>query len=235
MRRMDTHEPKVLFVEDDERLAALTTRYLERHGAIVEWCASGEEALQRLGAFEPDVVILDVMLPGANGHAVCAEIRRRQDVPIIMVSALDEESDRVLGLEGGADDYVSKPFSPRELVARVRAQARRARRDSLPTVARSFGPLALDPARHAATLDGRDIGLTPPEFDVLWALAERRGTVLSRSRLIALSRQNADDVFERAIDVQVSRVRTKLGDDPKQPRWVQTVRGVGYVFIGGEA
>jgi two-component system OmpR family response regulator len=224
---------KVVLVEDDERLAQLTARYLERHDVVVFWARNGRDGLAEVARQSPDVVLLDVMLPGLAGLDVCREIRARSDVPIIMVTAQGEEADRVLGLEFGADDYVPKPFSSRELLARIRAQVRRARGNAGPSKPRAIevGPLAIDPAAMTATVDGRPIVLTTYEFALLRALAEHAGRVLSREQLLYLSRGSADETFDRSIDVHVSRLRQKLGDDSRNPRLLKTVRGTGYMLV----
>lgn len=237
MSQAEPHAPiSLLYIEDDLRLGRLTTTYLEHHGVVVHLLTSGEEALKAMPQQQPDVVLLDVMLPGMDGHQVCQEIRRRFDVPIIMVSALDEEVDRVLGLEFGADDYITKPFSPRELLARVRAQSRRARGDLVSTSPQiKVGALRIDETRHAATLDGEPLSLTSYEFKLLSVLARRAGRILSRELLISMTRESEDAVFDRAIDVQISRLRKKLGDDPRDPVWIKTIRGTGYLFSPGSA
>jgi DNA-binding response OmpR family regulator len=171
------------------------------------------------------------MLPSMDGLAVCRELRQRTDVPIIMLTAREEEADRVMGLELGADDYLAKPFSSRELLARIRAQVRRARGKAGPQVQRiAVGTLVIDPAAMRAELDGRVLGLTTYEFGLLRALAENAGKVLAREQLLVLARGNAEEAFDRSIDVHVSRLRHKLGDDPKQPRLLKTVRGLGYML-----
>lgn len=224
----------LLYVEDDPRLGRLTSTYLQRHQLVVHLVTSGEQALDEIGALRPDVVVLDVMLPGMSGQEVCRQLRHRHDVPIIMVSALDEEVDRVLGLESGADDYVTKPFSSRELLARIHAQARRARGELAPLASKiELGALVLDEAAHEATLDGAPLPLTSHELTLLMVFARHVGRVLSREQLIALSRERGDEVFDRAIDVQISRLRQKLGDNPRAPSWIKTVRGIGYVFTVG--
>lgn len=222
---------RVVFIEDDERLAKLTARYLESHGVLVQWVADGAEGLSEALRTRPDVVLLDIMLPKMDGLAICRELRQRCDVPIVMVTAREEEADRVMGLELGADDYVSKPFSSRELLARIRAQVRRARGNAGPPAQRlEVGPLVIDPQAMCATLDGRVLGLTTYEFALLRALAENAGKVLVREQLLVLARGNAEEAFDRSIDVHVSRLRHKLGDDPKQPRLLKTVRGLGYML-----
>jgi DNA-binding response OmpR family regulator len=231
-------EPRilVLLVEDDERLAALTREYLERHGAVVTVARDGEGGLAEALKGRHDVVLLDLMLPGLDGLVVCQRIRERSDVPIIMITARGEEADRVLGLEIGADDYLPKPYSARELLARIRAAVRRAKGKAGPrsrTV--SVGRLALDPGAREARLDGRALDLTGYEFSLLYALVANAGRVLSRDRLMELARGSAEESFDRSVDVHVSRLRLKLGDDPKRPALIRTVRGVGYQYTGGGA
>ncbi|MDP8998843.1 MAG: response regulator transcription factor, partial [Myxococcota bacterium] len=177
------------------------------------------------------VVLLDLMLPGRDGVDVCRALRERMDVPIIMVTARTEEADRVMGLEGGADDYVSKPFSSRELLARIRAQARRARGQVGPAkTSVQAGDIAVDSGTMTATLKGELLVLTTFEFTLLRVLVERAGCVLSRERLLELLHGSADEAFDRSIDVHVSRLRHKLGDDPRNPLRLKTVRGVGYIL-----
>ncbi len=221
-----------LLVEDDLKLAALTAEYLKGHGVQVVVCGDGARALQEARRTRFDVVLLDLMLPGRSGLEVCRELRERSDVPILVLTARGEEADRVLGLELGADDYLTKPFSPRELLARIQAQVRRARGQagppSRPIV---VGGLVLDPAALRATLRGRELLLTTYEFQLLRALAERVGHVVSRERLLELVRGSAEEAFDRSIDVHISRLRAKLGDDPKRPRLLKTVRGAGYQLV----
>jgi DNA-binding response OmpR family regulator len=172
-----------------------------------------------------------LQLPELDGLAVCRELRSRLDVPIVMITARGEEADRVLGLEFGADDYLPKPFSARELLARIRAHVRRARGRVGPRALRvEVGRLVLDPAALHATLDGRELALTSSEFALLRALAENAGRVLSREQLLYLARGNAEEAFDRSIDVQISRLRHKLDDDPRNPRLLKTVRGFGYML-----
>ena len=226
----------LLLVEDDARLADLTREYLERQGLVVTQVADGEAGLREARRTRFDAVLLDLMLPGRSGLEVCQELRRLSDVPVIMITARGEEADRVLGLELGADDYVPKPFSPRELLARVRAVVRRARGQAGPAVGETLcvGDLVLDPGRRSATLAGTELDLTAYEFSLLHALAARAGRVLSREQLMELARGSAEESFDRSIDVHVSRLRQKLGDDPKRPRFIRTVRGAGYQFLTGE-
>lgn len=221
----------VLLVEDDDRLAGLTSRYLASHGVAVTVATDGPSgelaATQR--AF--DCVVLDLMLPGRDGIDVCRNLRRKLDVPIVMVTARGEEADRVLGLEVGADDYVTKPYSPRELLARIRANVRRARGRVGPAAnAISIGGLELDPGKLSATLHGRALELTAYEFAILRALAERPGRVLSREQLLDLAKGSAELAFDRSIDVHVSRLRAKLTGEGAL--LIKTVRGAGYMFAG---
>jgi len=228
--------PRVVYVEDDERLAALTARYLRSHGVDVHLVERGDLALDEVLRVQPDVVLLDLMLPGLDGLDVCRHLRERVDTPIIMVTARSGEADRVVGLEGGADDYVSKPFSSRELLARIRAQARRASGKAGPQTARmTFGALVVDVSAQLATLNGRRLALTSYEFLLLRVLAERARRVLSREHLLELVQGSAEDAFDRSIDVHVSRLRRKLEEDPKDPRYLKTVRGAGYTFAPEES
>jgi len=221
----------VVLVEDDDRLARLTARYLESHGIVVTIAGDGRDGIAKIVQQRPDVVLLDLMLPGMNGLEVCRELRTRIDTPIIMVTARGEEADRVMGLEGGADDYIAKPFSSRELLARIRAHARRARGGTGPTKKElRLGRLAIDVDAMSATLDGTPLALTTYEFTLLRALAERAGRVLSREQLVDIVRGSAEEAFDRSVDVHVSHLRAKLGDDPKNPRLIKTVRGVGYML-----
>jgi DNA-binding response OmpR family regulator len=232
-----TSEPeiRVVYVEDDDRLARLTTQYLQSHRVEVHVVNRGDRALQEVLRVRPDVVLLDLMLPGSDGLDVCRQLRARTDVPIIMVTARTEEADRVLGLEGGADDYVPKPFQSRELLARIRAQARRARGESGPRPERIVvGTLVIDTTTMQVTVDGQPISLTTSEFALLHALAQRTGRVLGREQLLQLLHGSSDEAFDRSIDVVVSRVRHKIEDDPRNPRMLKTIRGAGYMLTPGE-
>jgi DNA-binding response OmpR family regulator len=231
----DTPTPsiKVLLVEDDERLAQLTARYLESHNVHVTTAVDGVEGQNEALRRQYDCVVLDLMLPGKDGIEVCRELRARTDVPILMVTARGEEADRVLGLEVGADDYVTKPFSPRELLARIRATVRRVRGQAGPQQAAiQVGQLVLDPQRMTVVLEGKPIDVTAYEFSILRALAQRPGRVLSREQLLDLAKGSAELSFDRSIDVHVSRLRAKLGDDSRSPKLLKTVRGAGYLLAG---
>jgi DNA-binding response OmpR family regulator len=224
----------VVFVEDDERLARLTAKYLQSHGVAVTIAPDGPEGIAQVMHARPDVVLLDLMLPGVSGLDVCRELRTRTDTPILIVTARGEEADRVLGLESGADDYIAKPFSSRELLARIRAHARRARGAVGPKKDLRVGRLAVDVDAMRATLDGAPLALTTYEFTLLRVFAERPGRVLTREQLVDLVRGSADDAFDRSVDVHISHLRAKLGDDPRNPRLIKTVRGVGYM-LGAES
>ncbi|WP_437929282.1 response regulator transcription factor [Sorangium sp. So ce291] len=222
----------IVYIEDDEKLARLTARYLESHDIRVTLATEAREGIACVLRERPDVVLLDLMLPELDGFEVCQQLRARVDTPIIMVTARGEEADRVMGLEGGADDYIAKPFSARELLARIRAQARRARcLAGLASERRLVaGSLTIDPAARKATLGGAELSLTTYEFDLLHALAGRAGCVLTREQLVDLVRGSADEAFDRSIDVHISHLRKKLGDEPRSPRIIKTVRGIGYLF-----
>ena len=221
----------VLLVEDDERLAQVTAQYLSKNGVHVVTAFDGEQGLFEAKHRAFDLVLLDIMLPGRSGIDVCRAIRERQDVPIVMLTARGEDADRVHGLECGGDDYVVKPFSPRELLARVRAHVRRARGRNGPAerIVRA-GRLTLDTGTLTATLDGNPLMLTGYEFALLRAFAERPGRVLSREQLLDVAKGSADDSFDRSIDGHISRLRQKLGDDARQPRLLKTIRGAGYLL-----
>jgi len=224
----------VLLVEDDRALAEVTARFLEHHGVDVTWVADGERGLEEAAGAGIDLVLLDVMLPGQDGFAVCRALRARDDVPVIMLTARADEDDRVEGLESGADDYMVKPFSTRELLARIRAHVRRARGRAGPHLRpRRVGRLYIDPATRRAKIDDRDLPLTGYEFALLLALAERAGTVVSREQLLEIARGNTEDAFDRSIDGHISRLRHKLGDDPRRPEILKTIRGAGYVLTRG--
>jgi DNA-binding response OmpR family regulator len=220
-----------LLVEDDARLATLTAEYLGNHGVVVTRAADGESGIQEALRRRYDVVLLDLMLPGKDGLEVCRELRARSDVPIVILTARGEEADRVMGLELGADDYMPKPFSPRELLARVRAVVRRARGQVGPAVKPvTVGAMTLDPGTRRVVLRGQEVPLTGYEFSLLYALASRAGRVLSREQLIELAGGNSEEAFDRSVDVHVSRLRQKLGDDSRSPRMLKTVRGAGYLL-----
>src|SRR5882724_8656459 len=222
---------RVVMVEDDERLARLTAKYLQSHGVMVDVVGRGDVAVSEVMRVRPDLVLL-----GADGTEVCRRLRERLDVPIIMVTARGEEADRVLSLEGGADDYVSKPFSSRELLARIRANVRRARGLAGPPRQRLvIGELVIDASTMTVTLAGERLILTGHEFALLRVLGERSGQVLTRDQLLGLVHGSAEEAFDRSIDVHISRLRHKLEQDPRRPRFLKTIRGVGYMLAREEA
>ena len=220
---------RVLVIDDDRKLCGLLSEYLGSVGFEVLTAQSADTGLPLLRSEQPDVVVLDVMLPGMDGFEICRTIRRSSSVPIVMLTARGEVTDRVVGLELGADDYMPKPFEPRELVARIQAILRRGRQGE---EVWSFGSLRVDPQRRAAYLDDRPVPLTTAEFDLLELLIRSRGRVLSRGSILDGVKGESWDAFDRSIDVLVSRLRQKLDDDPRQPRYVRTVRGAGYAFVG---
>jgi two-component system, OmpR family, response regulator len=223
---------RVLFVEDDARLARFTIAYLERHDVAVTHVVDGESALREAIRGTHDAVVLDLMLPKMDGLTVCRELRGLYSVPVLMVTARIDEADRVFGLEIGADDYIPKPFSPRELLARVRACVRRARGLTGPSEVLRIGPLELSISSMKATYDGSLVDLTEYEFSILRVLAERRGLPLTREEILDRAKGSAEDAFDRSIDVRISRIRQKLGGEPRASI-IRTVRGVGYVLSWG--
>jgi len=232
MQPLERTSASVVYIEDDEKLARLTARYLESHQVRVTIATDPREGIATVLRERPDVVLLDLMLPEMDGFQVCQKLRARVDTPIIMLTARGEEADRVMGLEGGADDYIAKPFSARELLARIRANVRRARGLVSPSAEKQVttGALSMDLGTRSASFGGVELILTTYEFDLLYALAERSGRVLTREQLMDLVRGCVDEAFDRSIDVHISHLRKKLGDDPRSPRIIKTVRGIGYVF-----
>jgi len=222
----------VLIIEDDERLADLTRDYLQANGFRVTLEADGARGVERILALQPDLVILDLMLPGEDGLSICRRVRGDYPGPILMLTARTDDMDQVLGLEMGADDYVPKPVQPRVLLARMRALLRRAESAEAATEPRlTFGNLEIDSATREAWLDGERIDLTSAEFDLLWLLASNAGRVLTREEIFAQLRGIKYDGQDRSIHVRVSRIRPKVGDDPNQPHRIKTVRSKGYLFV----
>jgi two-component system response regulator CpxR len=223
-------KPRLLIVDDDRKLAGLIRDYLTPMGYEIELRHNGPDGLEEALAGTYEAVILDVMMPGMDGFAVLRELRKKSDVPVLMLTALGDEADRIVGLEIGADDYLPKTFSSRELLARLRAVTRRTRLragDDAPSEI-TAGPLRLCEETHTAVLDDRPLDLTTLEFAILASLLKSRGRVKSRERLIEEVSERRFDVFDRSIDVHVSSLRRKLGDDAKSPRFIHTIRGVGY-------
>jgi two-component system phosphate regulon response regulator OmpR len=221
--------PRILLIEDDRRLAEMVSRYLGAAGFSVSDVGDGRTALARLGAETYDALVLDLTLPDMDGLAVCRQLRAFSDVPVLMLTARGDTMDRVVGLEVGADDYLPKPFEPRELLARLRAILRRRDRSGPASVLR-FGRLEIDRDARCVRVDGAERALTGHQFGLLVALAERAGRVLSRDTLMDLVKGEELEAFDRSIDVHVSRIRSAIEDDPKRPRRLLTVRGAGYVF-----
>jgi two-component system phosphate regulon response regulator OmpR len=220
---------RVLLVEDDARLAGMVADYLGEAGIRSAIAATGSEAQRLLKRDAFDAVILDLMLPDTDGLDLCKRIRAESPIPLLMLTARGDPLDRVVGLELGADDYLPKPFEPRELLARLRAILRRSRDTAAADVLR-FGRLEIDRAARQVRIDGLEKPLTGFQYTLLLTLAERAGRVLSRDVLMDLTRGSALEEFDRSIDVHVSRIRAAIEDDPKKPRRILTVRGAGYVF-----
>lgn len=223
--------PTILIVEDETRLRELVQRYLVRAGFRVSQAANGQSALAQARALQPDLIILDLMLPELDGLEVCRQVRAFSHAYILMLTAKAEEIDRVVGLEAGADDYLVKPFSPLELVARVRAMLRRPRHLITEEAQRiRYGPLVIDVAAHTVWLEGAPVALTHVEYSLLCVLASAPGRVFSRAQL--LDRVWGDDYFgdDHVVEVHIANLRKKLGDDPGRPRFIFTVRSVGYRF-----
>jgi len=220
----------VLIVEDDRNTAALIATYLEREGYATWVVHDGTAALDWARRQRPGFVILDIMLPGVDGWEICRELRKLSDVPILMLTAREEEIDRVLGLSLGADDYVVKPFSPRELVERVKAILRRTARRPEPSGQLAQDGLVVDTEKHRVTLENRPVELTVVEYKLLKALISAPGQVFSRDALLEQIYARGEAVVDRVIDVHIGHLRQKLGDDAAEPRFIMTVRGFGYRF-----
>ncbi|MFP4062015.1 MAG: response regulator [Halochromatium sp.] len=224
---------QVLVVDDDASLRELLQDYLQREGFKVSGVPDGVALFERLAARKPDIIILDLMLPGDDGLTIARRLRQQTQMPIIMLSARGDEIDRIVGLEVGADDYLAKPFNPRELLARIRAVLRRPAHngnDGASAGQFSFGPYRLEPASRRLTRDGERIALTGSEFDLLRIFAEHPNRVLDRDRLLDLLKGYERNPFDRSIDVQVARLRAKIEPDKKAPCYIRTVWGRGYIF-----
>jgi len=231
---------RILIVEDDERLAELTREYLESNGLAVSIETHGSPAVERIRNEQPDLVVLDLMLPGEDGLSICRRVRPYYSGPIIMLTARTDDLDQVLGLEMGADDYISKPVKPRVLLARIRAMLRRATENAQNSADEvsaeeptrlQFNDLVVDRSMREAWLSDVSIDLTSAEFDLLWLLSSNAGRVLSREEIFTALRGIEYDGQDRSIDVRVSRIRPKIGDDPVHPRRIKTVRSKGYLFV----
>lgn len=225
-------DKRVLLIDDDQRLNALLTTYLGRFAFNVRAATHPEQGLRLLRSNPPDIVVLDVMLPDVDGFTLCRKIRESSRIPIIMLTARGDITDRIVGLELGADDYLPKPFEPRELLARMQAILRRGTSGENQERFR-IGDLEVNWGKRSAHINGRNLGLTAAEFELLGLLVRNRGWVLSRDRIINETRGIDWEAFDRSIDVLISRLRLKLGENPKRPAFIRTVRGAGYLFIGG--
>ena len=223
-------KPTILIIDDDKKLNLLLEEYLSDFGFHVVSEVHPVNGLKKLKKLSPDMVILDIMLPDKNGFELCKTIRNESKVPIIMLTARGELMDKVVGLELGADDYIPKPFEPRELVARIQSVLRRSSR-SLDSDIQEFGSLTIDFKRQSAMMDDEPIPLTTNEFTALTLLSRSPGRVLDRDTILQELRGFDCDAFNRSVDITMSRLRQKLGDDPKSPRFIKTVWGAGYVFI----
>jgi DNA-binding response OmpR family regulator len=220
---------RALLIEDDRKLSSLLVEFLGKHGVEAVPAADGVQALQALGASRFDILLVDLMLPGMDGLTLTRRIRERWNTPLIMVTARGDDADKIVGLELGADDYLAKPFNPRELLARVRAVLRRGGPES-PSRFQSGG-LEIDFAAREVLVDGKRQTLTAHEYELLCALARNAGRVLTRDQLLEqMKGEQADEAFDRSIDVHVSRLRQKIEPDPRHPRYVKTVRGAGYLL-----
>jgi DNA-binding response OmpR family regulator len=222
---------RLLIVEDDRELREALSALLRQAGYEIDAHADGREAFNSLLGSEYDLAIVDLMLPGMDGLTLTRRIRERWNTPLIMVTARGDDADKIVGLELGADDYLAKPFNPRELLARIRAVLRRAQGESSAEGRFAAGGLVIDFDAREVAVDGKRMSLTAHEFDILVALARNSGRVLSRDQLLELVKgDGADEAFDRSIDVHVSRLRAKIEPDPRHPRYVKTVRGAGYLL-----
>jgi DNA-binding response OmpR family regulator len=223
---------KVLLIDDDRKHSELLQAYFKRFGINLICAGDASEGLRRLAREDPDVLLLDVMLPGRDGFDICREVRKSSNIPIIMLTARGDVIDRVSGLELGADDYVGKPFEPRELVARVQAILRRADAGAATATRLEFDGLEIDTEARTVTVDGKLVDLTSMEYELLVLLARRRGKKMSRDEILSELRGIDAAILTRSVDIMISRLRQKLGDSVKPPRFIQTIWGRGYAFVG---
>lgn len=221
----------ILIIDDDEKLNKLLKEYLTKYKFEVIAITDPLSALNKLEKYTPDLIILDIMLPGMDGFETCKEIRKKYSVPIIMLTARGEVTDKIVGLELGADDYMAKPFEPRELVARIQTILRRVQ--NKPDFKRAkYNELEIDYAKYSVKLQGKDLDITTMEFQLFALLAKNPGVVFSRDKIYEKVKGFDDESYDRSIDVMISRLRQKLGDDPQKPRFIKTIWGSGYKFIG---
>lgn len=226
----------VVIVDDDAKLTKLLQTYFEKEGFTTWTVHEGLEAVKLVREKKPDIIILDLMLPGIDGWEICRRVRKDSDVPILMLTARDEETDRLIGLEMGADDYVTKPFSPREVVARAKAILRRYKKHVDPKFEPvKFGTLSIDFDRHEVKKNGELVDITPTEFKILELLATNPGRVYSRLHIVEFIQEFAFEGYERTIDAHVKNLRRKIEVNPKEPQYILTVYGVGYKFAGGDS
>lgn len=225
--------PTILIIDDDEKLNLLLMDYLSKFDFRVETATHPSEGISKIETVSPDLVILDIMLPDMDGFDVCKTIRKTHTLPIIMLTARGDVMDRIVGLELGADDYLPKPFEPRELVARIQTVLRRTGQKE-PQDVRSYGDLSIDVQKQRVTLKGSRVTLTTNEFVLLDVLTRQPGRVFNRDQLLQELRGIDCDAFNRSVDITLSRLRQKLHDDPKSPAFIKTVWGTGYTFIGGD-
>jgi two-component system, OmpR family, alkaline phosphatase synthesis response regulator PhoP len=223
---------RVAIVDDDEKLVKLLRAYFEKDGWSVLVASDGLKGLQLIRDSRPDLVVLDIMLPGIDGWELCRRLRQDNDVPVVMLTARDEETDRLIGLELGADDYVTKPFSPREVVARAKAIMRRAHRAVVKREPIRIGPLIVDTEMHEVRRDELLVELTPTEFKILELLAGQPGRPFTRLQIIEQVQGEVFEGYERTVDAHIKNLRHKLGDDGKEPVYIQTVYGIGYKMTG---
>ncbi len=224
---------KILIIDDDEKLNRLLTDYFKGFGYETIASTHPDEGLSKIVKDSPDIIILDVMLPDMDGFEVCRTIRKKHTLPVIMLTARGDVTDKIVGLEIGADDYLSKPFEPRELVARIQTVLRRS--TTTPTKPElCFGDLKVNLEKRTASLSGNDIDLSTTEFQALALLINNQGSVLNRDQILEELRGMECDAFNRSVDITMSRLRQKLKDDPKSPDYIKTIWGAGYMFIGKE-
>jgi len=223
---------KVLIIDDDKKHSELLKAFFERYGIKLTCAYDAEDGFKKMARVEPDLLLLDVMLPGKDGFEICREVRKKSNIPIIMLTARGDVIDRVSGLELGADDYVGKPFEPRELVARVQALLRRAEQVGSVMGALCFEGLTITTETRSVQVDGESVDLTSMEYELLLILARRQGRKLSRDEILSELRGIDAALLTRSVDIMVSRLRQKLGDSTKPPRFIQTIWGRGYSFVG---